>query len=123
MSRKTAYGDDVPDPNQDTGRKGYLEPDEPSDGTRMRISFREFWADESERLTYEHAVETNPRRKLPDGRLEPPGSYILRIAQLVAGRLGPIAKSMPRPRRWNDGSVNDRVNDLKRGAEEGQAEP
>lgn len=49
-----------------------------------------FWLDESERLTYEHAVEVNPRGK-DEGAI----TYLARIAALAAGRLAPAAKPMP----------------------------
>lgn len=76
---------------RDTGRKGYLEPDEPPDGIRRRINYRPIRRDESERLTYEHAVETHPKR--PD---EGPMAYIQRIAGIVEKRLGPVVQAMPK---------------------------
>lgn len=77
---------------QDSGRKGYLEPHEPPDGTRLRIMRGPFWTDQQEQATYEHAVQSNPI--LPD---EGRGSYMVRIAGLVAGRYLK-ANVMPRPR-------------------------
>jgi hypothetical protein len=50
------------------------------------------WRDEEERLTYEHAAEAHPRG--PD---EGPGSYIVRLAEAVEGRLAKAGKSWPRP--------------------------
>ena len=78
------------DDPSDTGKLGYREPSEPRD-LRPMISRPPFWRDESERLTYEHAVETNPRRA-GEGAI----TYIARIAVLVEGRLAKIDKSMPR---------------------------
>ena len=49
-----------------------------------------FWSSASERLEYEHAIESNPR-KPGEGSL----TYIRRIAEVVAGRLAPPAKPMP----------------------------
>jgi len=73
-------------------RNAFREADEPPD-ERPVISRRPFWTDESERLTYEHAVETNPRRPT-----EPPMADIQRIAELAAGRLPKVAKPMSRGR-------------------------
>lgn len=113
-----AYGD-APDPKEDTGRKGYLEPHEPPDGSRRRISYREFWRDESERLTYEHAVETQPFRR----GVDKPSEYITRITSLAQRRLSPKAdairklaqyKAMPEPeRRLTDAEWNERNNALQ----------
>ena len=53
-----------------------------------------FWASASERLEYEHAVESNHAefpRKLGEGSL----ACVRRIAEVVAGRLAPAAKPMP----------------------------
>jgi len=118
--RKGAY-DDGPDPkDQNTGRMGYRWPEEPPDG-RPVINRRPFWTDESERLTYEHAVETNPRR--PGER---PLVYIQRIATLVESRLRPQvpkaklpppAKPMPKQRALTDGQANERWNELQDQAE------
>lgn len=85
---KGAY-DDEPEQPRDTGRKGYREPEEVPDG-RPTISYRPFWTDLSEQLTYEHAVETHPKR--PD---ESPMAYIQRIAAIVEGRLAAV-KAVPK---------------------------
>ena len=77
---------------QDTGRKGYREPHEPPDGIRPKIAYSEFWEDPEEQATYEHAVQANPI--LPD---EGHGTYIQRIASIVAGRYAKVG-TMPRPR-------------------------
>lgn len=47
-----------------------------------------FWASEEERLTYEHAVEANP--KYP---AEAPLQYIARIADIAQGRMGRIVEA------------------------------
>lgn len=72
----------------DTGRLGYREPHEAPD-ERPVIARSPFWASESERLTYEHAVESWPKKKDEGG-----GTYIVRIAEKVRGRLVGV-KSMP----------------------------
>jgi len=74
---------------QQTGRLGYREPHEPRD-ERPCIDHAPFWRDESERLEYEHAVESWPR-KPGEGAL----SYIARLAGIVEGRLAPAGKTMP----------------------------
>ena len=84
--RRNSPGSEAP---KDTGRKGYREPDELRD-ERPMIAHAPFWRDESERLTYEHAVESNQKRGT-----EGPMSYIGRIAAIVEGRLGKVGKVMP----------------------------
>lgn len=75
----------------DTGRLGYRERDEYPDG-RPVISHSQFWSDEAERLTYEHALQSNPKRE-DEGVM----SYIMRIAAVVEGRYRK-AGTMPRGR-------------------------
>lgn len=60
-----------------------------------------FWRDQTERMSYEDAVEANPRR--PD---EGPLAYAARISGLVTERYQRAVKSMPRAhqtRRERDG--------------------
>jgi len=77
---------------------GFRTEDEPAssqwgyDSRPLLIYPHPFWHDESERLTYEHAVETH---KL--GADEGPGSYIIRLAESVEGKLAAAGKSWPRP--------------------------
>jgi hypothetical protein len=78
---------DSPKPWED-GRKGYSEPDEPQD-ERPVITRRSNYASESERLTYEFAVESNPKQ--PD---ESNLAYARRIAEIAQGRVAPL-KDMP----------------------------
>jgi hypothetical protein len=123
-----AYGD--PDPKADTGRKGYLEPDEPSDGFRRRIAYRPFWRDESEQVTYEHIAENYPRRRSKDGQTwEGPGTYIARISDLAQKRIGAkrdaiadLARSKAMPaaeqKYLTDATWNDRNNALQAQREE-----
>lgn len=81
----------------DSGRLGYREPDEPPD-ERPCIVRAPFWRDKSEQLTYEHAVQSNPRKSG-----EGPMAYIQRIAELVKGKLQGV-QSMPKVEReeWWD---------------------
>lgn len=65
----------------DRGRKGYREPDEPVD-ERLVLKRSQFWKDETERLTYEHAAEKWPR-KTGEGMLE----YIERLAARAQSKL------------------------------------
>ena len=96
----------------DSGRMGFREVGEPYDARPLiartdfhRLCVRDasgcvvdsetwkpskgFWTDESERLTHEHAVETHPRRNE-----ETPLRYIIRIAEIVSGRMAAM-KPMP----------------------------
>jgi hypothetical protein len=75
----------------DTGRMGFLEPEDSPDGVRHHILRRPFWRNVGEQLTYQNAVESNPRKR-GEGAL----SYIQRIAEIAAGKLPPPAKDMPR---------------------------
>lgn len=74
-------------------RNGWREPDEPTD-SRPLIVRGGAWKDESERLTYEHAMESNPK-----GADEGPLAYIMRIAGLVQRRRSAAAKDFPKPDR------------------------
>jgi hypothetical protein len=64
------------------GPRAYAEPDDPLDGRECVIKRDSFWRDESERLTYEHAVEANPRK--PD---EGVMTYIARLAAFAHPKL------------------------------------
>jgi hypothetical protein len=100
------------DPEQ-TGRMGFLEPDEPPDGVRKTIVRNSIYRDLTEQMTYENAVEANPR-----GRDESPLSYIRRIAELVAEkRLPAPLKPMPEARLpYKD--QDDVLQELRRQADE-----
>lgn len=91
---------------RDTGRRAWRWPEEPPDG-RPVIDQRPFWKSESERLTFEHAAETNPRR--PG---EGPGTYIARLAAIATGRFAQAAKRMPDPKPQTDAEWNARNNEL-----------
>ena len=73
----------------DTGRMGFREPDEPPD-ERPLIARTPFWKDESEKLTYEHAVQVNPR-KPGEGAM----TYLQRLAEYVKGKLDSAVRAMP----------------------------
>jgi len=92
-------------PPGDTGRKGYREPGEQWD-QRPMIQHSHFWLDPEEQATYEHAVESNPI--LPD---EGHGTYIQRIASIVAGRYAKVG-TMPRP-RVSENEYQNRKRQLK----------
>jgi hypothetical protein len=114
------------DRGQDTGRKGYLDPDEPSDGFRRRIAYRPFWRDESEQVTYEHIAENYPRRRSKDGQTwEGPGTYIARISDLAQKRIGAkrdaineLARSKAMPpaeqQKLSEAGWNARTNEMLR---------
>ena len=69
---------------------GFRYPDEPPDG-RPVIVLSPAWEDETERMTYEHAVSANPRRE-DEGAI----SYIQRISSIVTGRYQKAGLAMPR---------------------------
>jgi len=112
-------------------RNGFRTDEEPRDDRPLLVRAA-FWDNESERLTYEHAVETNPCR---DG--EGAGSYIIRVAETVLERRSrAAAKQMPRPmsRRQRDEQLaklraqareieatEDRLKELRRQAKEIEA--
>jgi hypothetical protein len=89
---------------RDTGRKGYREPWEPEDerpviayGACQCRGCREyggdFWRDKTEQMTYDSAVESNPKREN-----EGPMAYIQRISALVEGKYQRADKGMPHVR-------------------------
>ena len=85
MGRDDTY-DEV---HRDTGRKGYLEPDEQLDGQHPRLKVAPFWESASEELEYLHAVEET-RGMLPSERLE--------AIRKKFGKGGAV-KAMPRVRK------------------------
>jgi hypothetical protein len=64
------------------GRPAYAEPGEPLDGREYVINRGSFWRDETERFTYEHAVQANPR-KVGEGV----ATYIRRLAAFAEAKL------------------------------------
>jgi len=78
----------------DTGRLGYRTEFDRTDERPLLIYPEPFWTDETERMTYEDAVEANPRRED-----EGPMAYVARISAVVEGKYqrAPVA-AMPRPR-------------------------
>jgi hypothetical protein len=66
----------------DQGRKAYREPNEAPDG-RPVITRDQFWSDETERQTYEHAAESYPRRPGEGPAL----TYMHRLAVVALGHL------------------------------------
>ena len=79
--------------NEPSGRMAFRHDWEPVDERPMLIDPHGFWADETERLTYEAAVESNP---IQPG--EGPFSYIRRISALVVGKYKALGQPMPRVR-------------------------
>jgi len=78
--------------NPDTGRRGYRQEWEQPDGRPLLIQTEPFWADETERMTYEDAVEADHPR--PEDTLL---SYLARISAAVAGKYGGVLPRMRRP--------------------------
>lgn len=76
---------------QDTGRMGFRRDYEPVDDRPLLIDPYPFWADETERMTYEAAVEANPKRAD-----EGPMAYVQRISAAVTGKYQALGKRMPR---------------------------
>ena len=106
-----------PEPG-DTGRKGYREPDEPPDD-RPVIVRAPFWSSESERLTYEHAAESWPRRP-GEGAM----TYIARLAGVVERRkLAAVAKEFPPPERLSPVAFHERQMELEAQREPEEREP
>ena len=78
----------------DSGRNAWRESWEPFDGRPLVIVRREFYRDTTEQLTYENAVESNPRK-----HGEGPMAYVRRIAEIATGELlAQPAKTMPEAR-------------------------
>lgn len=78
----------------DTGRMGFRHEWEGPDERPLIVYPEPFWADESERLTYEATVEDNPRH---EG--EGPMAYVARLSALVVGKYGRAVQPMPRARQ------------------------
>lgn len=75
--------------NPQEGRMGFREPDDFPDD-RPCIKRSQFWADHTERATYEYAIESNPRK---EG--QPLLEYLELIIKLATGKLTGRIKSMP----------------------------
>lgn len=69
---------------------GFREPDEPRDD-RPVIKRTKFWADHTERATYEAAVEMHPKQA-GEGTLD----YLTRIIKIATGKLATLPKSLPK---------------------------
>lgn len=85
-------------------RYGFRLPEEPPEGpndSRPVLVWQPFWRSEGERLTYETAVQKNPKR--PD---EGPMAYASRIASIVTGAYQQAGLEMPRrgmsQKEWRD---------------------
>jgi hypothetical protein len=76
-------------------RNAWREADDPTDD-RPLIAHAPFWDSESERLEFEHAVETHPPGPGVHGN-EYLVAYAARIADVVEGRLVAAGKVMPHP--------------------------
>ena len=95
-------GDSRPEP-RDTGRMGFRRDWEPVDERPLLVEYacqcrgcREWegpYRDQTERMTYEDAVEANP--KGPD---EGPAAYFIRLSELVTKKYAGV-KSMPHVRQ------------------------
>jgi hypothetical protein len=79
--------------NPDTGRRGYRHEWEQVDERPLLIYPFPFWQDETERMTYEAAVEANPRRE-DEGAM----SYMARLSAVVEGKYKRIGLAMPHVR-------------------------
>lgn len=80
-----------------TGRMGYRHEWEAVDERPLLYIAHPFWEDETERLTYEDAVEGHPRRE-GEGAL----SYAARISEVVVGTYAKAVRPMPPARtpKW-----------------------
>lgn len=85
--------EDQPFNRQDSGRMAFRREGEPVDERPLLIDPHGFWRDETERLTYEDAVEANPKH-----RDEGPFSYIRRLSEIVTGKYASLGQPMPRTR-------------------------
>ena len=77
----------------DTGRMGFRTEYERQDERQLLYYAYPFWADETERMTYEDAVEANPRRE-DEGAM----TYAARISAVVAGKYSGAVQGMPHVR-------------------------
>ena len=96
-------------------RQGFREPEEPQDERPRLIPGEPFWSDESERMTYDQAVLSNVQR--PD---EGAGSYIQRLATIVAGKYQSAGKTIPQ--RMSRRAMEERLARLRRQAREEAAQ-
>lgn len=76
----------------DTGRMGFRHEWEPVDDRPLVVYHEPLWADETERMTYEAAVEADRPRE-EDTLLD----YLARISASVAGRYAGVLPKMRRP--------------------------
>lgn len=85
------YASDVPPESAPNLTRGYREPGEPRDD-RPLVKHRPFWRDIGEQLTYQIAVESNPKK--PGEGIE---AYLQRICAAAGAKLqGAALKDMPR---------------------------
>lgn len=80
--------------NPDTGRMGFRTEFDHADERPLLVYPYTFWRDETERMTYEAAVEAHPKRED-----EGPMAYAARISAVVEGKYkrAPVA-AMPHAR-------------------------
>lgn len=76
----------------DTGRMGFRHEWEPADERPLIVYHEPLWADETERMTYEAAVEADRPREA-DTLLD----YLARISAAVAGKYGGVLPKMRKP--------------------------
>jgi hypothetical protein len=88
----TRRSDTQPFNQNDTGRMAYRHEWEAPDDRPLLIQTEPFWADESERLTYEDACAVDRPREA-DTLL----SYLSRISAAVSGKYGGVLPRMRRP--------------------------
>lgn len=99
MTRRHSGSDEAFNANPDTGRRGYRMEWEAPDDRPLLVYTEPFWADETERMTYEDAAEADHPRE--EDSLE---SYLARISAAVEGRykrlpVMPQGLRQPRARR------------------------
>lgn len=79
-------------PALDSGRNAYRTELDPMD-SRPLLAWKPFWADASEQLAYEDAVQQHPL-KPGEGAM----TYMARISAVVTGRYAAAGQTMPRTR-------------------------
>lgn len=102
--------------NPDTGRRGYRMEWEAPDERPLVVQTEPFWADESERLMYEDACESDHPREA-DTLLD----YLARISAVVSGKYGGVLPRMRRPggtRRERERQLQKLRGQLPRGTEQ-----
>jgi hypothetical protein len=72
-------------------RNWFRTDEDPRDDRPLLFETHPFWVDDTERMTYEEAVESHPR-----GDAEGALSYIARIVEIVTGRYLRAGLSLPR---------------------------